>query len=67
MLVPMLITIKEGLVYSAKIAKNRTHLEDLFLIENECYGREPNDQDFDNGFVELEGITICMVWAEKDN
>ena len=65
-LVPVLVTIKNGVVDGVTIARDEEHLEELFLKENQDYGREPHDAEYENGYAELEDVTICMTWANKE-
>jgi len=64
-MIPSLVTIINRLVDSLVIARDGKHLEKLFLKEVSEYGVEPTDIDYDNGYIDLEDATICMVWAEK--
>lgn len=47
------------------ICRDGTELEELFVKENEDYGRETCGAEMADGYVELEDITICMCWADK--
>lgn len=60
---PILVTIKNGVVDSATIARNGAHLEQLFMKENADHGRIANSDEVEDGYVELEDVTICMTWA----
>ena len=64
-MVPLLVTIKNNVVFSVVICKDGEDLEEKFKKECENYGVEANDCNFDDGFMELEdGTSICMSWAE---
>lgn len=60
---PLLITIKNGVVDEAVVARDSGHLEELFKQANRDHGRETNDDEMMDGYVELEDVTICMTWA----
>jgi len=61
---PILIESKSGIVSNVVIAKNEEHLEELFTQLCEDYGVIPVDENFENGYIELEcNTSICMCWA----
>lgn len=68
MLVPVLVTVKNGFVDQATIAKSGEHLEELFISASMMNGLVPNETDLENGFVSMtigtDQITISMTWAE---
>ena len=61
--IPLLVTIKNGVVDEAVIAEDGQHVEQLFIQECSLYGRETNSDELANGYVELEDVTICITWA----
>jgi len=63
--VPLLVTIVNGVVENAIVANDGEHLEELFENECEDFGHSPVDFEYDDGYVELEDATICMVWGSK--
>ena len=64
-IVPLLVTIKDNVVYSAVAYRDAEQLEAAFIAENEAYGRETNDHEMDDGYADLEDATLCMVWATR--
>jgi len=64
---PTVVIIKNGVTESVTICKNQEDAEQLFVQENKNYGRETNSEELDNGFVELEDVTICLCWARTTN
>lgn len=62
-MIPTLVSIKNGVVDNIVICKDGDELERLFIAENEAYGRETNEDEMTDGYVELEDMTICMAWA----
>lgn len=60
---PCLVTIKKGVVDGILICQDGKHLEETFIQLNQDYGRETNSDEMDEGYVELEDVTICMCWA----
>lgn len=63
--VPILVTVVNGVVQDIEICTDRAHLEQRFREENQKYGRETNEAEMDNGYVELEDATICMCSAKS--
>lgn len=64
-MVPCLVTIKNGVVDYIKICKDSADLEARFEKKNRDHGRETNSEEMDDGYVELEDVTICMTWADS--
>ena len=65
MATPVLITIKDGLVIDVQICKSAEDIENKFVEANIEYGRETNNVEMDDGFVDLEnGISIQMCWGD---
>ena len=61
---PILIVLKDNLVHSAVICKDKEDLEEKFKEECSDYGVEACDENMDNGYMQLEcGTSICMSWA----
>lgn len=64
-IVPLLITIKENVVHDAVAYRDQEQLEAAFIDANRAHGRETNDHEMDDGYVDLEDMTLCMVWATR--
>jgi len=63
-LTPILTVIKNNTINSAKIFKSAEELEEAFTKECSDHGVEPNEANFDDGYLELEDTTsINMTWA----
>ena len=62
---PVLVVIKNNVVFKASICKNAEDLEEKFKAECSDYGVEACDTNMDDGYMELEcGTSICMTWAD---
>jgi hypothetical protein len=66
-LTPILITLVDGILDTSRvvIAEDGEHLEKLFTKECEDYGHSPFDEEYDNGYAELEDATIYMSWGVR--
>lgn len=65
---PTLAIIKNGVTHSTTICNDGEELERLFMATCSSYGVEAVDENFDDGYMELEcGTSICMCWADKVN
>ena len=62
-MIPVLIVIANNVVKEAIAYRSAEELEAAFVQENKEYGRETNSDEMALGYVELEDVTICMVWA----
>lgn len=63
--VSLLIVIRENVVQEITSYASTENLEEAFVLECEAYGVEPCDENFDDGYLELEdGTTICMASVE---
>lgn len=62
---PVLITLVDGILDTVVIAEDGEHLEKLFTKECEDYGHSPFDEEYDNGYAELEDATIYMSWGVR--
>jgi len=65
-MIPTLVTIRNGIVDQVVICEDGKELEDRFVAENRAFGRETNAEEMDEGYVELEEVTICMCWATSE-
>lgn len=66
-LIPIMIKVVDNAVYSAVVCQDAAHLEAVFTREATKEGVEVCLADLDNGYVESDGSTFCMTWAETED
>lgn len=61
---PILVIIKDNVVFSATICKDAEKLESLFLKESKKHDAKILSGSLEDGYAEIPGGgTICMIWA----
>jgi hypothetical protein len=63
-LIPVLAVVKNNVIFSVTLCKSAEQLEKAFKKECANYGVTPNDDNFDDGYMELENnVSIGMTWS----
>jgi len=66
-MIPTVVVIKDGVTESVEICEDGEAAELAFAREVSCYGVEAGEQDYDDGYIELEDATICICWATNNS
>lgn len=62
-MLPLLVTIKDGVVDEVVVCQNSADLEAKFKAACKARGRKIGEDRLDDGYAEFEGGSVCMTWA----